>query len=97
MEQKHVLTDDNIKLSYTVSKNLNQKPYLVFLHGAGSNHTIWHAIIKDLSQYNMILPDCRGHGNSASGKLGAMIATALFSLERILSTSVIDSTTCFAF
>ena len=72
MEQKHVLTDDNIKLSYTVSKNLNQKPYLVFLHGAGSNHTIWHAIIKDLSQYNMILPDCRGHGNSASGKLEAM-------------------------
>ena len=72
MEQKYVLTDDGIKLSYMATKGLNQETCLVFLHGAGSNHTIWHAIIKDLLEYNMILPDCRGHGNSVSGKLGAM-------------------------
>ena len=72
MEPKQVLTGDGIRLSYMTAKGLNQKPYLIFLHGAGSNHTIWHAIIKELSQYNMILPDFRGHGNSASGKLGAM-------------------------
>ncbi|MEA3515232.1 MAG: alpha/beta hydrolase [Nanoarchaeota archaeon] len=72
MEQKHVLTDDGIRLSYAASKGLNHEPCFVFLHGAGSNHTIWHAIIKNLSQYRMILPDSRGHGNSASGKLRTM-------------------------
>ena len=77
MQQKQILTDDRIRISYMLSKSpIRASSCIVFLHGAGSNHTAWHHVIKSLPHYNMILPDIRGHGNSASGKLEAMTIRA---------------------
>jgi N-formylmaleamate deformylase len=45
------------------------KPPVVINHGAGDDGLCWTRIAKELEQdYDVILPDARGHGKSASGK-----------------------------
>ena len=45
------------------------KPQVVINHGAGDDGLCWTRVVKELEQeYDVILPDARGHGKSASGK-----------------------------
>ncbi len=45
------------------------KPPVVINHGAGDDGLCWTRIAKELEQdYDVILPDARGHGKSTSGK-----------------------------
>jgi pimeloyl-ACP methyl ester carboxylesterase len=45
------------------------KPPVVINHGAGDDGLCWTRVVKELEQdYDVILPDARGHGKSASGK-----------------------------
>jgi N-formylmaleamate deformylase len=45
------------------------KPPVVINHGAGDDGLCWTRIAKELEQdYDVILPDARGHGRSISGK-----------------------------
>ncbi|HNA87691.1 MAG TPA: alpha/beta hydrolase [Anaerolineales bacterium] len=45
------------------------KPQVVLNHGSGDDGLCWTRIVKELeSRYDVILPDARGHGKSASGK-----------------------------
>jgi N-formylmaleamate deformylase len=45
------------------------KPPVVINHGAGDDGLCWTRTAKELEQdYDVILPDARGHGKSASGK-----------------------------
>ncbi len=63
MEQKSI-TRDGVKLSYIVHKSKN-KPWLLLIHGWGSNHSIWDPYVQYFkSKYNIITPDLRGHGLS---------------------------------
>ena len=72
IEEKSILSHDGIKLSYQVSRKSNDKPFLFFLHGAGSNHTVWEPVASGLPDYNLIIPDLRGHGTSGTGKLSSI-------------------------
>src|SRR5512136_1054701 len=45
------------------------KPQVVISHGAGDDGLCWTHVVKELEQdYDVILPDARGHGKSDSGK-----------------------------
>jgi pimeloyl-ACP methyl ester carboxylesterase len=45
------------------------KPPVVINHGAGDDGLCWTRVVIELKQdYDVILPDARGHGKSSSGK-----------------------------
>jgi pimeloyl-ACP methyl ester carboxylesterase len=45
------------------------KPQVVIIHGAGDDGLCWSRVALELeNDYDVILPDARGHGKSASGK-----------------------------
>ncbi|MFQ5620678.1 MAG: alpha/beta fold hydrolase [Candidatus Nanoarchaeia archaeon] len=65
MKQK-TLRRNGIKLSYQIS-SVN-KPWLILIHGWGSNHSIWQPYVhyfKD--RFSILTPDLRGHGKSQAG------------------------------
>ncbi len=47
----------------------DQGPWVVLLHGAGSDHTVWALQARTLAQhgYRVIAPDLPGHGRSTGG------------------------------
>ncbi|MBC5839273.1 alpha/beta fold hydrolase [Flavobacterium muglaense] len=61
-------------ISYTIYENKNAtqasdslagKQWVTFVHGAGGSSSIWFKQIRDFQkQYNVLLLDLRGHGNS---------------------------------
>jgi pimeloyl-ACP methyl ester carboxylesterase len=45
------------------------KPQVVINHSAGDDGLCWTHVVKELEKdYDVILPDARGHAKSASGK-----------------------------
>ena len=57
----------NPMINYTVYLNENSNEWVTFVHGAGGSSTIWFKQIRDFkSQYNVLLLDLRGHGDSKS-------------------------------
>jgi pimeloyl-ACP methyl ester carboxylesterase len=58
---------NGIKIHYY--RTGGDKPQVVINHGAGDDGLCWTRVAKELEQdYDLILPDARGHGKSASGK-----------------------------
>jgi pimeloyl-ACP methyl ester carboxylesterase len=54
-------------INYTIYKNENSDQWVTFVHGAGGSSSIWFKQIRDFkNQYNVLLLDLRGHGNSNS-------------------------------
>jgi pimeloyl-ACP methyl ester carboxylesterase len=52
-------------INYTIYKNENSDQWVTFVHGAGGSSSIWFKQIRDFQkQYNILLLDLRGHGNS---------------------------------
>ncbi len=40
-------------------------PTIVLLHGVGTNHTVWNAVVPHLGhEFRILAPDLRGHGRS---------------------------------
>ena len=67
--QTKSITKEGVNISYRVSR-LENKPWLVMLHGWGSNHTIWTPYTHYFSdRFSMITPDLRGHGKSKNGHI----------------------------
>lgn len=58
---------NKLKLHYY--RTGGDKPPVVINHGAGDDGLCWTHVVKDLqAEYDIIMPDARGHGKSASGK-----------------------------
>ena len=58
---------NNIRIHYY--RTGGDKPQVVINHGAGDDGLCWTHVVKELEQdYDVILPDSRGHGKSANGK-----------------------------
>jgi len=54
-------------LSYSVYQNKSTKKWVTFVHGAGGSSSIWFRQIRAFkSEFNILLIDLRGHGNSQS-------------------------------
>ncbi|SHG37316.1 Pimeloyl-ACP methyl ester carboxylesterase [Flavobacterium fluvii] len=55
----------NPLINYIIYKNENSDQWVTFVHGAGGSSSIWFKQIRDFKkQYNVLLLDLRGHGNS---------------------------------
>ena len=55
---------------------LSQKPPLIIIHGAGSNHLEWSADIRRLAGLRVIAPDLPGHGRSPLPGRDSIVAYA---------------------
>ncbi len=54
-------------INYTIYENQDSKQWVTFVHGAGGSSSIWFKQIRDFQkQYNVLLLDLRGHGESKS-------------------------------
>ncbi len=52
-------------INYTVYENKNSDQWVTFVHGAGGSSSIWFKQIRDFQkEYNVLLLDLRGHGES---------------------------------
>ena len=52
-------------INYTIYENKDSSQWVTFVHGAGGSSSIWFKQIRDFKkQYNVLLLDLRGHGNS---------------------------------
>ena len=52
-------------LSFSVFPNENSKKWVTFIHGAGGSSSIWFRQIRAFkAEFNVLLIDLRGHGNS---------------------------------
>ena len=52
-------------INYTIYENKSSTQWVTFVHGAGGSSSIWFKQIRDFQkQYNVLLLDLRGHGNS---------------------------------
>lgn len=52
-------------LNYITYKHENSDQWVTFVHGAGGSSSIWFKQIRDFKkQYNVLLLDLRGHGDS---------------------------------
>jgi pimeloyl-ACP methyl ester carboxylesterase len=52
-------------INYSIYKNPNSEAWVTFVHGAGGSSTIWFKQIRDFKKnFNILLLDLRGHGNS---------------------------------
>ena len=67
MLNKDRLSNSTAMLSYSVYKNENNEKWVTFIHGAGGSSSIWFRQIRAFkSEFNVLLIDLRGHGNSIS-------------------------------
>lgn len=61
------LTVGGVRIHYVSAQGSPRGPAIVFLHGAGANHTIWLAQMKALRDRAwVVVPDLPGHGRSAA-------------------------------
>lgn len=52
-------------INYTIYENPSTNQWVTFVHGAGGSSSIWFKQIRDFQkQYNVLLLDLRGHGES---------------------------------
>lgn len=52
-------------INYTLYKNESSDQWVTFVHGAGGSSSIWYKQIKEFQkEFNVLLLDLRGHGNS---------------------------------
>ncbi len=54
-------------LHYTTYTSSPEKQWITFVHGAGGSSNIWHKQLREFrKEYNVLLIDLRGHGQSKS-------------------------------
>ncbi len=71
MKQKICKSFDGIDLYYVINR-MNNAPFLVFIHGAGSNHTVYKPFFSAFEKRNFIAIDIRNHGKSGRTSLDAV-------------------------
>lgn len=65
MLEKKILLENSISLNVSYTEVNNQKPYLLLLHFSGGTSAIWSGVVPHLQEdFNLIIPDLRGHGKS---------------------------------
>jgi pimeloyl-ACP methyl ester carboxylesterase len=62
-------------LNYTTYNHPTSAEWVTFVHGAGGSSTVWHKQVRAFStEFNVLVPDLRGHGNNKTG-LNEMVNT----------------------
>lgn len=68
MYQKTTKSFDNTELYYVINRKNNER-FLFFIHGAGSNHTVYTPFFQAFEDKNFIALDIRSHGKSGKAPL----------------------------
>ena len=56
-------------LNYSIYNHPSSPEWVTFVHGAGGSSTIWHKQVRAFkAEFNVLVPDLRGHGNSNTGE-----------------------------
>src|ERR1041385_1916883 len=67
---------NGVRLHYYRTGNTDKRP-LVLVHGFSDNGLCWTPVARDLeSEYDVIMPDMRGHGLSARVQAGEKVDMA---------------------
>jgi pimeloyl-ACP methyl ester carboxylesterase len=61
---------------YISETNNKDAPAVIFLHALATSGWMWEQVVKDLSNFNCIIPDLPGHGNSRDIKWISIADTA---------------------
>jgi N-formylmaleamate deformylase len=80
---------NGIKLHYY--RTGGDKPKVVINHGAGDDGLCWTHVVKELeADYDVIMPDARGHGKSGSGKGDYSNQARVTDLKRLIEALKLD-------
>ncbi len=62
------LVRENTLLNYTTYLHQDSQVWVTFVHGAGGSSSIWYKQVREFrKEFNVLLLDLRGHGNSKPG------------------------------
>lgn len=89
MESKFISIGKGKKVHYLIQKR-NKKPFLFFLHGVGSNYSVFKPFFKEFKKYNIITFDYRSHGYSSRADVSVEILVE--DMKKILDKEKIKST-----
>jgi pimeloyl-ACP methyl ester carboxylesterase len=76
MEEKRFVTKDNTKIFYWHNV-VNNGPTLIFIHGAGSNHTVYKPFLTVFKDHNFVALDLANHGKSGYRDVSKITMEAL--------------------
>ena len=80
---------NGLRIHYT--RTGGDKPVVVMNHGMGDDGLCWTHVAKKLEgEYDLILPDARGHGKSASGKGDYSLQQRVADLKGIIEALKLD-------
>lgn len=83
MFERHILKLDCLQLSY-LEWNAGKTP-LLLLHGLADNSLVWSSLSDFLaSDYHIIAPDLRGHGDSCKPETGYRFVDYINDLEALM-------------
>jgi pimeloyl-ACP methyl ester carboxylesterase len=84
------------KTFYSTGSGTNREgaPAIVFIHGAGMDHTVWVMPARHFARhgFNVVAPDLPGHGRSAGDLLTSIDAIADWTCELISAAGLQDTT-----
>lgn len=79
------ISKDGMKIHYY--RTGGDKPPVILNHGAGDDGLCWTRVAKVLNtDYDLILPDARGHGKSSSGHGDYSVSARITDLDAIVDT-----------
>ncbi len=64
MKQKTIKSFDKTDIYYIINKASPSSEYIIFIHGAGSNHSVYRPFFHVFENSNFIALDIRNHGKS---------------------------------
>lgn len=87
--QSAALEINGLRLHYT--RTGGDKPPLVLVHGFSEDGLVWMALAQELEgEYDVVMPDARGHGQSAAASAGLGAADLAADLCGIISALGLD-------
>ena len=85
MPVQYVIDGETVHVATGGRAHVTGRPFALFLHGAGFDHTAWALQSRWLAfrGWNVLSPDLRGHGRSAGAPLTSIRAMADWSARLI--------------
>jgi 3-oxoadipate enol-lactonase len=82
------ITSDDAEIFYDVA---GSGPPVVLLHPFPANHEFWLPVSRFLSsQYRLLMPDLRGHGESSLGNCAATMQKHASDVARVMDAAGVD-------
>lgn len=69
MRQKTIHSFDGAEIYYILNRVSSEKPFLIFIHGAGSNHSVYKPFFAAFEDRSFVALDLRNHGHSGRAPL----------------------------